>query len=232
MDNATIGTRVLVVDDDKQITRLLQRALAYEGYEVRVAYDGNDGLAQALHAPPNLVVLDVMLPGIDGMEVCRRLRHRSQVPILMLTANDAVADRVAGLEIGADDYVVKPFALEELLARIKAVLRRNGKRTDSELLVYADLILDTGGRVARRGERVIVLSTTEYELLLALMRRPGQVLTREILMDQVWGERYSGESNVLEVYVRYLRQKLEADGEERLIQTVRGAGYVLRERAA
>lgn len=221
---------ILVVDDDRKITGLLQRALLYEGYRVVVANDGKAGLASAAETPPDLVVLDVMLPGLDGLEVCKRLRAAGDVPILMLTARDAIADRVAGLATGADDYLVKPFALEEFLARVKALLRRRrSDQTHGEVLTYSDLSLDTSTRRARRGERIINLTTTEYELLLLLMRRPGQVLTRETLMDRVWGYDFDGESNVLEVYVRYLRKKLEEKGERRLIQTVRGAGYALRE---
>ena len=222
-------SQILVIDDDKKITNLLQRALVYEGYDVATASDGKSGLARALERPPQLVVLDLMLPGLDGMEVCRRLRAGGDVPILMLTAKDAISDRVAGLETGADDYLVKPFALEELLARVKALLRRRPQSDTAEVLRYSDLSLDTGTRLARRGGRDIELTTTEYELLSLFMRRPGQVLTRDIILDRVWGYDFEGESNVLEVYVRYLRNKMEAAGERRLIRTVRGAGYVLRE---
>ena len=219
---------ILVIDDDKKITNLLNRALAYEGYEVTVAYDGREGLAKALERSPDLIVLDRMLPGLDGIEVCRRLRAGGDIPILMLTAKDAVADRVLGLETGADDYLVKPFALEELLARVKVLLRRQ-RQSAPEVLHYADLSLDTGSRLAKRGDRAIDLTTTEYELLALFLRRPGQVLTRDLIMERVWGYDFEGESNVLEVYIRYLRNKLEEQGERRLIQTIRGAGYVLRE---
>jgi two-component system response regulator MprA len=222
-------TQILVVDDDKKITGLLSRALSYEGYAVETAHDGKCALRKAAEWPPDLVVLDLMLPGLDGVEVCRRLRSADDVPILMLTAKDAVADRVAGLEAGADDYLVKPFALEELLARVKALLRRRQGRGGAEVLRYADLVLDTGTRQAQRGGRLINLTTTEYELLAMFMRQPGRVLTREVLMDRIWGYDFEGESNVLEVYVRYLRKKLEERGEPRLIQTMRGTGYALRE---
>lgn len=229
MDRTT-KPNVLVVDDDRKITGLLQRALTYEGYDVAVANDGREGLTAAAEQPPDLVVLDLMLPGLDGMEVCRRLRSGGDVPILMLTAKDAVADRVAGLDVGADDYLVKPFALEELLARVKALLRRRqAGQASGDVLKYSDLALNTSTRQATRGSRTINLTTTEYELLALFLRRPGQVLTREMLMDRIWGYDFDGESNVLEVYVRYLRKKLEEKGERRLIQTVRGAGYVLRE---
>ena len=223
-------TQILVVDDDANVTRMLRRALLYEGYEVAVAHDGRAGLSAVLERVPDLIVLDLMLPGLDGMEVCRRLRAGGTgVPILMLTAKDAVADRVAGLEVGADDYLVKPFALEELLARAKALLRRHEPAADSETMRYADLALDTSTRLARRGRRTIELTTTEYELLACFLRVPRRVLTRDHLMERVWGYDFKGDSNVLEVYVSYLRGKLEAEGEPRLIQTIRGAGYALRE---
>jgi len=222
---------VLLVDDDRHITDMLRRALAYEGYGVEVALRGDEALRKALEHPPDLVVLDLMLPGIDGLEVCRRLRASgNQVPILMLTAKDSIPDRVAGLDQGADDYLVKPMELEELLARVRALLRRRNPE-QTEVLRFDDLELDTGSRVARRGPREFNLSTTEYELLQLFMRRPRQVLTRDIIMDRVWGYDFEGESNVLEVYVGYLRAKMEADGEPRLLHTVRGAGYVLREPA-
>jgi two-component system, OmpR family, response regulator MprA len=222
---------VLLVDDDRHITDVLRRALAYEGYGVEVALRGDEALRKALEHPPDLVVLDLMLPGIDGLEVCRRLRASgNQVPILMLTAKDSIPDRVAGLDQGADDYLVKPMELEELLARVRALLRRRNPE-QTEVLRFDDLELDTGSRVARRGPREFNLSTTEYELLQLFMRRPRQVLTRDIIMDRVWGYDFEGESNVLEVYVGYLRAKMEMDGEPRLLHTVRGAGYVLREPA-
>jgi two-component system, OmpR family, response regulator MprA len=222
---------VLLVDDDRHITDVLRRALAYEGYGVEVALRGDEALRKALEHPPDLVVLDLMLPGIDGLEVCRRLRASgNQVPILMLTAKDSIPDRVTGLDQGADDYLVKPMELEELLARVRALLRRRNPE-QTEVLRFDDLELDTGSRVARRGPREFNLSTTEYELLQLFMRRPRQVLTRDIIMDRVWGYDFEGESNVLEVYVGYLRTKMEAGGEPRLLHTVRGAGYVLREPA-
>lgn len=224
----TAQHRVLVIDDDPNVTDFLRRGLTYEGYRVEVAPSGEAGLDCARERPPDVVVLDVMMPGIDGLEVCRRLKAGSNVPVLMLTARDAVSDKVQGLETGADDYLVKPFAFEELLARVRALLRR-GQVTPSEVLHYADLTLDLKTRRARRNERELQLSTTEFKLLELFLRHPGQVLTREQITDRVWGYDFGGESNVLEVYVRYLRSKLEADGEGRLIQTVRGAGYALRE---
>jgi two-component system response regulator MprA len=221
-------TRVLVVDDDPKIRAVVRRGLAYEGYRVVVAGSGEEGLEKAREHLPDLVVLDLMLPGIDGLEVTRRLRSSGdQVAILMLTARDQVGDRVEGLETGADDYLVKPFSFEELLARVHALLRRRTSPA-GEVLRFADLELDVDARDARRSGRVIDLTTTEFNLLLLLLRHPRKVLTRDIIMEHVWSYDFEGESNVLEVYVRYLRNKLEANGEPRLIHTVRGAGYVLK----
>jgi len=226
-----VKAHILVVDDDRHITEVLRRALAYEGYSVEVALRGEEALSKALERPPDLVVLDRMLPGMDGLEVCRRIRASgSQVPILMLTAKDSIPDRVEGLDTGADDYLVKPMQLDELQARVRALLRR-AQPEQGEVLRFADLELDTGTRIAHRGAREIHLSTTEYELLALFLHRPRQVLTRDIIMERVWGYDFEGESNVLDVYVGYLRNKLEAGGGSRLIHTVRGAGYVLREKA-
>jgi two-component system response regulator MprA len=220
---------ILVVDDDPRITDLLRRILAYEGYSVAIAASGSEALNRSLERPPDLVVLDIMLPGLDGLEVAQRLRTAGDnVPILMLTARDAVADRVKGLETGADDYLVKPFAPDELVARVKALLRRS-QEEQHEVLRYADVELDTGTRIAHRGAREIELSPTEFELLQLFMKRPRQVLTREIILDRVWGMDFEGSSNVMEVYVGYLRTKLESKGEPRLIHTVRGVGYVFKE---
>jgi two-component system response regulator MprA len=221
---------ILIVDDDNRVTSALRRTLAYEGYQVSTAANGEAALAIARAKQPDLVILDLMLPGIDGFEVCRRLRASGDgVALLMLTARDAVADRVAGLETGADDYLVKPFALEELLARVKALLRRhNPPDITREILRFEDLELDTAARQARRDDRTIELSTTEYELLALFLRNPRAVLTRTVLMDRIWGNDFEGGPNVLEVYIGHLRSKLEQLGEKRLIQTVRGAGYVLR----
>lgn len=222
---------ILIVDDDRRITETLRRALAYEGYSVDVALRGGEALNKAIEHPPDLVTLDLMLPELDGLELTRRLRAGgNQVPILMLTAKDAIADRVAGLDTGADDYLVKPVELDEFLARVRALLRRRNPE-QTETLRFADLELDTGTRIAHRGARPIQLSTTEYELLQLFMRRPRQVLTREVILERVWGYDFEGQSNVLEVYIGYLRGKLETDGESRLLHTVRGAGYVLREKS-
>jgi len=223
-----MNERILVVDDEHKIADFVQRGLAYEGYGVRVAHDGESGLAAALEWRPDLVILDIMLPGMDGLQVCRRLRQESDVPILMLTARDSVSDRVTGLDMGADDYLVKPFALEELLARVRALLRRKGAEDDHPLQL-ADLALDPRTRQARRGSRVLELTSKEFDLLELFMRHPRQVLTREVIYERIWGYDFGGESNIIEVYIRYLRAKLEAAGEPRLIQTVRGAGYALRE---
>jgi len=226
----TSGQRhsILVVDDDAKIVSLLRRALTYEGYAVRTALNATTGLSSARDEPPDLVLLDLMLPDLDGYEVCRRLRAVGDTPILMLTARDEIDDRVRGLDEGADDYLVKPFALQELLARVRVLLRRVQAGAEPRSYKFEDLVLDTATREATRGDRPIPLSTKEYQLLSLFMRHPRQVLTRDVIMDQVWGYDYSGESNVLEVYVGYLRQKLEAGGEPRLIQTMRGAGYVLK----
>ncbi len=221
--------RVLVIDDDPSITSLLKRGLSYEGHQVDTAASGREGLNLARELPPDVVILDVMMPGMDGLAVCRLLRAAdSNLPILMLTAKDGTGDQVLGLETGADDYVVKPFTFEVLLARIRAILRRT-EPPGAEVLSFADLILDTGTRTARRGRREVDLTTTEYELLSQFLRHPRQVLTKEQLVDKVWGYDFEGNYNILEVYVRYLRGKLEAGGEPRLIHTVRGAGYLLRE---
>lgn len=222
---------VLVVDDEPAVRQALQRALSFEGYAVRLAADGHAALDSLLHDPADVILLDVSMPGIDGLEVCRRLRAAGdRTPILMLTARHATADRVAGLDAGADDYLVKPFALEELLARLRALLRRTGTLgADDEVLRVADLSLDPATRVVRRGQRVMELTRTEFNLLELLLRNHGQVLTRELIFDRVWGYDFGANSNSLEVYVGYLRRKTEADGEPRLIHTVRGVGYVLRE---
>jgi len=220
---------ILVIEDDEGILQVLQRGLSYEGYSVETALDGRDGLVRARVRPPTLVILDWMLPGLDGLEVCQRLRAAGNVPILMLTAKDTVADRVEGLDAGADDYLVKPFEFDELLARIRALLRRAKPEGAPEVLAFADLKLDTGTHQVFRGEREIELTAKEFELLELFLRHPRQVLTRDVIYDRVWGYDFGGESNIIEVYVRYLRQKTEEAQEPRLIHTVRGVGYVLRE---
>jgi two-component system, OmpR family, response regulator MprA len=221
---------ILVVDDDPKIRSVLGRGLRFEGYDVHLAVNSNEALAIARNTPLDLVVLDVMMPGMNGLEICRRLRRGMSVPILMLTARDAVPDRVAGLDSGADDYLTKPFDFEELLARVRALLRRTQPQAE-EVLTFADLRLNTGTREAYRDRRRIDLTTREYELLLLFMRHPRQVLLREQILDRVWGDAMV-ESNAIEVHIGRLRDKLEADDEERLIQTIRGAGYSLREEPA
>ncbi len=225
-----MNAHILIVDDESRVTSALRRTLAYEGYHVSTAVDGESALALSRTRPPDLVILDLMLPGMNGLEVCRRLRAAGEsAAILMLTARDTIADRVTGLETGADDYLVKPFALDELLARVKALLRRrHPPEVSREVLCFEDLELDTATRQARRDQRTIELSTTEYELLSIFLRNPRIVLTRALLMDRIWGSDFEGGPNVLEVYIGHLRSKLEQQGERRLIQTVRGAGYVLR----
>ncbi len=222
--------KILVVDDERAVRESLRRALELEGYEIELAVDGNEALA-ALEGgdDPDAMILDVLMPGIDGLEVCRRLRNSgSHLPVLMLTARVEVENRVAGLDAGADDYVTKPFALEELLARVRALLRR-AHEDGSEKLVFADLELDPGTREVRRGGEFIDLTRTEFSLLELFMRNPRQVLTRSVIFERVWGYDFGFGSNSLDVYIGYLRRKTEAGGRPRLIQTVRGVGYALRE---
>ena len=226
-----MAKRILVIDDAPKIVDFIRRGLTYEGYIVDVAYDGQSGLDQARREPPDLVMLDVMKPGLDGIEVCRQLRASpgGDVPILMLTAKDAVSDRVAGLDAGADDYLVKPFAFNELLARIRALLRRRQVPEGDQIVTFADLTLNSTTHEVTRGGRPIALTAKEFDLLELFMRHPRQVLTRDIIYERVWGYDFGGESNIVEVYVRYLRAKLEAGDAPRLLQTVRGVGYALRE---
>jgi two-component system, OmpR family, response regulator MprA len=222
--------KILVVDDERAVRDSLRRALELQGYEVELASDGAEALARlAENGQPDAVVLDILMPGIDGLEVCRQIRRRgSNVPVLMLTARDAVGDRVEGLDAGADDYVVKPFALEELLARLRALLRRASPAVDG-VLRFADLELDTGTREVRRGGDPIELTRTEFNLLELFMVNPRQVLTRSIIFERVWGYDFGFASNSLDVYIGYLRRKTETGGKPRLIHTVRGVGYALRE---
>jgi two-component system response regulator MprA len=222
--------RILVVDDDQAVRNSLRRALVLEGYDVELAEDGVSALRFLSQSAPDAVVLDLQLPDIDGLEVCRRLRVVGDTtPVLMLTARNAVGDRVEGLDAGADDYLVKPFDLAELFARLRALLRRRSPLDDTELLRFEDLSLDLNTRAATRGERNIMLTKIEFDLLELFLRHPRQVLTREIILDQVWGYDFDSGTNSLAVYVGYLRRKTEEGGESRLIQTVRGVGYALRE---
>jgi two-component system, OmpR family, response regulator MprA len=227
--------RILVVDDDRAVRESLRRSLEFNGYQVELASDGQAALESVTSARPDAMVLDVMMPRLDGLEVCRRLRGTGDdLPILVLTARDLVSDRVAGLDAGADDYLPKPFALEELLARLRALLRRavadqNPAAKTAPPLHFADLEMDLGTRDVRRGDRSISLTRTEFALLELLLSHPKQVLTRSRILEEVWGYDFPTSGNALEVYVGYLRRKTEAAGEPRLIHTVRGVGYVLRE---
>ncbi len=221
--------RILVVDDDAAVASSLDRALRLEGYQVEIAADGTSALRALAVSPPDTVILDLGLPDLDGVEVCRRLRAAGDdTPVLMLTARDAVHDRVAGLDAGADDYLVKPFALVELLARLRALLRRRAG-TEGEVLRFGDLSLDLSTREAHRGERPFNLTRIEFDLLELFLRHPRQVLTRDVILDRVWGYNFDSGTNSLAVYVGYLRRKTEEGGEPRCIHTVRGVGYVLRE---
>ncbi|HWK25087.1 MAG TPA: response regulator transcription factor [Solirubrobacter sp.] len=225
-------TRVLIVDDEPAVRAALDRALRLDGYEVGLAADGGEALDQLADTHHDAVILDVMMPGVDGLEVCRRLRSAGdRTPVLMLTARDAVDDRVAGLDAGADDYLVKPFALKELKARLRALLRRAEApgEENGDVLRFADLTLDRGAWEASRGDRKLELSRTEFQLLALFLDHPRQVLTRSQIFERVWGYDFGSSSNSLGVYMGYLRRKTEEGGEPRLLHTVRGVGYVLRD---
>ncbi len=228
---AAMRPTILIIDDDEKIISMLRRGLAFEGYEVLTASNGAEGLNKMLENDPALMVLDVMMPQVDGFEVCRRVREAGiSVPILMLTAKDEVENRVRGLDAGADDYLVKPFALEELLARVRALLRRkpDADSSNTNRLSFEDLTLDADAREVTRDGQRLELTAKEFELLHLFMQNPKRVLSRDLIMDKIWGYDYSGESNVLEVYIAMLRQKTDEHGGKRLIQTIRGAGYILR----
>lgn len=221
--------KILLVEDEEKLARFVELELSYEGYEVMVANDGLSGLMAARDSQPDLIILDWLMPGLTGVEVCRRLRSTgSQVPVIMMTAKDDVSDRVTGLDAGADDYVVKPFSIEELLARVRAHLRR-AQPQETDVLQYEDLSLNRSSREVFRNQRSIELTAKEFDLLEYLILHPRQVITRDRILEEVWGYDFMGDSNIIEVYIRYLRLKLEAEGEKRLIQTVRGVGYVLRD---
>ncbi|KZL51114.1 response regulator transcription factor [Nodularia spumigena] len=225
-------THILLVEDEVKLARFIELELSYEGYQVSVAYDGLTALTAARELDIDLVILDWMLPGLSGLEICRRLRSTGdQVPVILLTAKDEVSDghRVAGLDAGADDYVVKPFSVEELLARVRAHLRRNQEADAADILQFEDLSLNRRTREVFRGQRLIDLTAKEFDLLEYLLTHPRQVITRDRILEQVWDYDFIGDSNIIEVYIRYLRLKLETNNEKRLIQTVRGVGYVLRE---
>lgn len=226
-------SRILIVEDEENLARFVELELKHEGYETQVSYDGREALELALNEDWNAILLDLMLPGLNGLEVCRRIRQVKTTPIIMMTARDSVIDRVSGLDHGADDYIVKPFAIEELLARLRAVLRRvdlederrAGKATT---VTYKDLTIEKENRIVRRGDEVIELTKREYELLLTLMENVNVVLAREDLLKKVWGYESKIETNVVDVYIRYLRNKIDRPGEDSYIQTVRGTGYVMR----
>lgn len=226
-----MSEQILVVEDDARMADLLRRGLIFEGYQVELVNDGESALNAARDRLPDLVVLDLMLPGgLDGLEVCRRLRAASDVPILVLTARGMLSDKVAGLDSGADDYVVKAdFHFEELLARVRALLRRRQPPARQEVLRFEDLVLYPASREAARGARRLELTAKEFDVLELFMRNPRQVLTRDVLYERIWNYDFGGESNIIEVYIRYLRTKLEAEGEPRLLHTVRGVGYILRD---
>ena len=220
---------ISLVEDEAKLAQFIELELKYEGYNVTVVNDGLSGLSNARESDPDLILLDWMLPGMSGVDICKRLRQTgNNVPIILLTANDDIGDRVDGLDAGADDYIVKPFNLEELLARVRANLRRN-QQDDPDLLEFLDLTLNSNTRQVFRGDRLIELTAKEFDLLEYLMSHPKQVLTRDQILERVWGYDFMGDSNIIEVYVRYLRLKLEAEKEKRIIQTVRGVGYVLRD---
>lgn len=227
VDKPANSARILVIEDDEEIAQFVQLELTYEGYQVEVAHDGMKGLIAARQNPPDLVILDLMLPVVEGMEVCRRLRQTSETPILILTAKGDVRDRVAGLDAGANDYLAKPFDLDELLARVRVQLR--DLSATKQAYQVGDLSLDATTREVRRGERGIELSPKEFDLLFQLIRNARQVMTRDRLLEEVWGYDFGGESNILEVYIRYLRNKIEDERLPKLIHTIRGVGYVIKE---
>jgi DNA-binding response OmpR family regulator len=224
-----MATRILLVEDEVKLARFVELELRSEGYEISVAHDGMTGLAMARESPPDLAILDWMLPGLSGLEICRRLRSTgSSIPVIFITAKDEIGDRVAGLDAGADDYIVKPFSIEELLARVRAHLRRHQK-VDQDLLQFEDLTLNRLTREVYRDRVEIELTAKEFDLLEYLLSHPRQVLTKTQILERVWGYDFMGDSNIIEVYIRYLRLKLEQNDQKRLIHTVRGVGYALRE---
>ncbi|MGG4547165.1 response regulator transcription factor [Rossellomorea marisflavi] len=223
--------RILVIEDEKNLSRFIELELTYEGYEIGQAYDGREGLDLALNQDWDIILLDLMLPSLSGLEVCRRIRQVKATPILMITARDSVMDRVSGLDSGADDYIIKPFAIEELLARLRAVFRRSeneAQLSHQTSFSYRDLVVKKESRQVLKGDREIEVTKREYDLLLAFMENQNIVLTREVLLNKVWGYDTEVETNVVDVYVRYLRNKIDGPGDDSYIQTVRGTGYVMR----
>ena len=226
--------KVLIIEDEKNLARFIELELQYEGFEVTSCYDGREGLDKALNEEWDVILLDLMLPGLSGMEVCRRVRAAKQTPIIMLTARDSVMDKVSGLDSGADDYLSKPFAIEELLARIRALIRRSlpkesSQQQESNKITYKDIVLDEEARTVHRAGELVELTKREFDLLYMLMTNVNRVLTRELLLDKIWGLGTYAETNVVDVYVRYLRNKIDKPKQESYIQTVRGTGYVMRQ---
>lgn len=225
--------RILLVEDEKNLARFIELELRHEGYEVKVAYDGREGLQSALEEEWDVILLDLMLPKLNGLEVCRRLRQEKDTPVIMITARDSIMDRVSGLDHGADDYIVKPFAIEELLARLRAIFRRmeyaEPKKAALTTYKFRDLVLEKESRLVKKAGKTIELTKREYDLLLTLLENKNIVMTREALLNKVWGYETEVETNVVDVYIRYLRNKIDTEGEDSYIQTVRGTGYVMRE---
>ncbi len=224
--------RILIIEDEKNLARFIELELKYEGYEVKVTNDGREGLQSALQEDWDVVLLDLMLPSLNGMEVCRRLRQEKDTPIIMITARDSVIDRVSGLDHGADDYIVKPFAIEELLARLRSIFRRieiHDPKIQLTSYTFRDLFVEKESRIVKKNDKIIDVTKREYDLLLTLLENKNIVMTREVLLNKVWGYETEVETNVVDVYIRYLRNKIDNPGEESYIQTVRGTGYVMRE---
>lgn len=221
--------KVLIVEDEENMVSFIQMELKYEGYEVDVANDGRLAVSMALENDYDLILLDLMLPGINGLEVCRRVRKEKDTPIIMLTARDSVMDKVTGLQTGADDYLAKPFAIEELLARMEVIFRRVTKPNKESEMKFKDISLDIEGRIVKKNDEIIELTNTEFQLLLTFMKNKNRVLTREVLLNSAWGYNSEAETNIVDVYVRYVRNKLDKSDKEKYIQTVRGVGYVMRD---
>jgi DNA-binding response OmpR family regulator len=220
--------KILLIEDEKNLARFIELELKHESYEVTVEYEGRKGLEAALSEEWDIILLDLMLPGINGIEVCRRIRKTKQTPIIMLTARDGVMDKVMGLDSGADDYIPKPFAIEELLARMRSLLRRSGFVEDSKQITYNGLVLDSEARILTKDQQIIELTKREFDLLSILMHNIGRVMTRERLLELIWGYDSEVETNVVDVYIRYLRSKIDEPGEPSFVQTLRGLGYVIR----
>ncbi len=233
MERCNLMSRILIIEDEKSLARFVELELKHEGYETQVALDGREGLEEALNNDYDVILLDLMLPKLNGMEVARRLREKKTTPIIMMTARDSVIDRVSGFDHGADDYIVKPFAIEELLARVRALLRRidiegDENAEDQKVVYFKDITVEKESRIVKRGDDIIDLTKREYELLLTLMENVNVVLARDVLLTKVWGYDSSAETNVVDVYIRYLRNKIDRPDQKSYIQTVRGTGYVMR----